>query len=426
MKSCHDIASVISEEALKSIKECYSIPEGYALRAPSPEQRPYQPQPSEISISVDALEAGLCFPLHPTIVECLRWWRFSPSQMVPNSWGYLIAFLGECRGAGIVPSRTLFFACFRLCKSWGGTMDLNALRKKPRMPGGRVLPSLIPRALSRRRKSRTRRLRGSGPRGVKIAVRRHKAHRDERSSRRADREREPEVSAGDASPTYRQPKLMRDLCDMRIQEDDEGYYVLQMADWAPRNSSATMQARWPNLGYCIRRWLRTYTPYRRRSLLSERQSKLCRQLILARQRVDELEADNAKLKSGLDELSGRLDEADKELNELSGTIGLMMAERHVSGTIGLMMAERHVSGSIGLMRVERHVSGTIGLMIAERHVSGTIGLMRAERHVSGTIGLMGDERRVSSSIGLMRVERHILGTIGLMGAERHVSDTIDM
>ncbi|RWW35502.1 hypothetical protein BHE74_00059560, partial [Ensete ventricosum] len=36
----------------------------------------------------------------------------------------------------------------------------------------------------------------------------------------------------------------------------------------------------------------------------------------AKQRVGELEADDAKLKSGLDELSGRLDEADKELNEL--------------------------------------------------------------------------------------------------------------
>ncbi|RWV77299.1 hypothetical protein GW17_00061889 [Ensete ventricosum] len=40
------------------------------------------------------------------------------------------------------------------------------------------------------------------------------------------------------------------------------------------------------------------------------------QLAQARQRVDELEVDNAKLQLGLDELSGRLDEADKELNEL--------------------------------------------------------------------------------------------------------------
>ncbi|RWW67939.1 hypothetical protein BHE74_00024583 [Ensete ventricosum] len=62
MKSCHDITSVISEEGLESIRECYSIPGGYVLRAPLPEQRPYQPGPSKISISVDELEAGLRFP----------------------------------------------------------------------------------------------------------------------------------------------------------------------------------------------------------------------------------------------------------------------------------------------------------------------------------------------------------------------------
>ncbi|RRT65402.1 hypothetical protein B296_00021923, partial [Ensete ventricosum] len=48
-------------------------------------------------------------------------------------------------------------------------------------------------------------------------------------------------------------------------------------------------------------------------LRSERDPK---QLAWAKQRVGKLEADNAKLKSGLDELSSRLDEADKELNEL--------------------------------------------------------------------------------------------------------------
>ncbi|RWV91984.1 hypothetical protein GW17_00045685 [Ensete ventricosum] len=68
-------------------------------------------------ISVDALEAGLWFPLHPLIEECLRWWRISPSQVAPS---YLVVFLDECRGAGIIPTRDLFMACFRLCKSRGG------------------------------------------------------------------------------------------------------------------------------------------------------------------------------------------------------------------------------------------------------------------------------------------------------------------
>ncbi|RWV86393.1 hypothetical protein GW17_00051714 [Ensete ventricosum] len=59
MKSCHDVVTVINEETLGSIWECYSIPEEYALRAPLSEQRPYNPESSEISISVDALEVGV-------------------------------------------------------------------------------------------------------------------------------------------------------------------------------------------------------------------------------------------------------------------------------------------------------------------------------------------------------------------------------
>ncbi|RWW76550.1 hypothetical protein BHE74_00015344 [Ensete ventricosum] len=354
MKSCHDIASVISEEALESNRECYSILEGYALRAPSPEQRPYQPKPSEISISIDALEAGLRFPLHSTIVECLRWWRIFPSQMAPNSWRYLIAFLGECRGAGIVPSRTLFFTCFHLCKSrggyylmarvgfkvsgaptnnkgwkaqyffvsgpsWGFRADWSihpisnvppllfeesccgqqvegspspfpgnpgydrevvgrgwAQSNFPRCygseciaeealdAGGKGAPVASPEGTQPKVEVTHMEALGKRPAGspvpdqtvagrpgkrVKIAVRKHKAYRGEGSSRRAARERESEVSTKDSSPTYRQPKSMRDLCDMRVREDDEGYYVLQMADWAPRDSSAMMRARWSNLPY---------------------------------------------------------------------------------------------------------------------------------------------------------------------------------
>ncbi|RZR72260.1 hypothetical protein BHM03_00011815 [Ensete ventricosum] len=40
------------------------------------------------------------------------------------------------------------------------------------------------------------------------------------------------------------------------------------------------------------------------------------QLVVARRQVDELQADNAKLRSRLDELTSRLEQADEELNEL--------------------------------------------------------------------------------------------------------------
>ncbi|THU55983.1 hypothetical protein C4D60_Mb11t12450 [Musa balbisiana] len=40
--------------------------------------------------------------------------------MAPNSWRYLVAFLGECHYTNIVPTRSLFLSCFRLSKGSGG------------------------------------------------------------------------------------------------------------------------------------------------------------------------------------------------------------------------------------------------------------------------------------------------------------------
>ncbi|RRT49176.1 hypothetical protein B296_00027233 [Ensete ventricosum] len=119
MKSCHDFDSIVSLESLATIRKRYSIPDEYILHVPGLGQRPYHPCPEGFSISIDALEAGLRFPLHPVIGECLRWWRVSPSRVAPNSWRYLITFLGESEGSGIVPTRDLFLSCFRLCKGQG-------------------------------------------------------------------------------------------------------------------------------------------------------------------------------------------------------------------------------------------------------------------------------------------------------------------
>ncbi|RZR88021.1 hypothetical protein BHM03_00015509 [Ensete ventricosum] len=120
MKADHDLDTTVTKGSLAMIRERYSIPIEYGLNVPHPGQCPYSSDAPDMCISVDALEAGLRFPLHPLIEECLRWWRISPSQVAPNSWRYLIIFLGECRGARIIPTRDLFMACFRFCKSRGG------------------------------------------------------------------------------------------------------------------------------------------------------------------------------------------------------------------------------------------------------------------------------------------------------------------
>ncbi|RWV84595.1 hypothetical protein GW17_00053681 [Ensete ventricosum] len=120
MMSDHDLDTAVTEGSLAVIRARYNILTEYGLHVPEPGQRPYSLDVPDMCISVDALEVGLRFPLHPLIEECLKWWRISPSQVAPNSWRYLVVFLGECRGAGIIPTRDLFMACFRLCKSRGG------------------------------------------------------------------------------------------------------------------------------------------------------------------------------------------------------------------------------------------------------------------------------------------------------------------
>ncbi|RRT55483.1 hypothetical protein B296_00032326 [Ensete ventricosum] len=71
IKLCHDFYSTMSIESLAIIRKRYSISAEYVLHALAPRQRPYHTCPEGFSISIDALEVGLRFPLHPVIGECL-------------------------------------------------------------------------------------------------------------------------------------------------------------------------------------------------------------------------------------------------------------------------------------------------------------------------------------------------------------------
>ncbi|RRT74527.1 hypothetical protein B296_00018201 [Ensete ventricosum] len=93
MKSHHDFDSTVSLDSLASIRKRFSILNEYVLHAPGSGQRPYQPCPGGFNISIDALEAGLRFPLHLVIGEYLRWWRVSPG-------GLLLNLLGRFQGRG--------------------------------------------------------------------------------------------------------------------------------------------------------------------------------------------------------------------------------------------------------------------------------------------------------------------------------------
>ncbi|URD94659.1 receptor-like serine threonine-protein kinase [Musa troglodytarum] len=116
----HDQDSTLDERMVGILRRRYDIPEEYSLSAPEAGQRAFDPVPKGFALTADALEAGLRLPLHPIIVSCISLWRISPSQITPNSWRYLVAFLGECHYANIAPTRNLFLSCFRLFKGSGG------------------------------------------------------------------------------------------------------------------------------------------------------------------------------------------------------------------------------------------------------------------------------------------------------------------
>ncbi|RZS26122.1 hypothetical protein BHM03_00059427 [Ensete ventricosum] len=286
-------------------RERYNIPTEYGLQVPQPRQRPYSSDAPRVCISVDALEAGLWFPLHPTIEECIRWWRISPSQVAPNSWRYLVVFLGECRGAGIIPTRNLFMACFRLYKSQGGyyltarvgfKVSRAPSNNKGCRPDGsrqsawdtegvwRETPfgSCSSAGSGGQRPPTTKALKSSSKRPteastqqaddlarrhkkVKILSRRHKSRHDEGGSRSHSKGKEPTApveglemlveSAEEAAlPVFHHPRSMKDLYGTKVRKDDAGYYALYMSDLAHQDPNKEMQVRWEKLKNSTKIW----------------------------------------------------------------------------------------------------------------------------------------------------------------------------
>ncbi|RZR79224.1 hypothetical protein BHM03_00004878 [Ensete ventricosum] len=139
MKSCHSFDSVVTKELLGLVWERYSITNDYELYVPQPGQRPFDPFVNGFELSTNALEVGFRFPLHLVMEAYSNGGASRPSQMAPNSWCYMVAFLGECRGVGIVPTRTLLAMCFHLCKRRREMVNLKALRGMPHMSIAHVI-----------------------------------------------------------------------------------------------------------------------------------------------------------------------------------------------------------------------------------------------------------------------------------------------
>lgn len=73
-KSLHDFDSIVTEKLLSHVPERYNIPANYKLLAPWLGQRAYDPFLNGFGLTLDTLELGLRFSLHPVIEACLSWW----------------------------------------------------------------------------------------------------------------------------------------------------------------------------------------------------------------------------------------------------------------------------------------------------------------------------------------------------------------
>ncbi|RWW87051.1 hypothetical protein BHE74_00004139 [Ensete ventricosum] len=251
MKLHHDFDSTMSHESLVAVRKRFSIPNEYVLHAPGPRQQPYHSCPGGFSISIDALEARLRFPLHPVIGECLERWRISPGQVASNSWRYIITFLGECKGSGIVPNRDLFLSCFRFMMRGNPRTGEVRLGAASSVPASTLPPPPAPRAESglasevqeipveevRGAPEIPRKRRGEDPAGHRKRDRRKSPHK---ANRAATKGKAPTDTAKEPPAPRRKPKSVRELCSASARVDGRDYHTTRMCNLPERAPDAPL------------------------------------------------------------------------------------------------------------------------------------------------------------------------------------------
>ncbi|RZR84779.1 hypothetical protein BHM03_00011659 [Ensete ventricosum] len=325
LKADHDLDTTVIEGSLAMIRGRYSISIEYGLHVPWSGQRPYSSDALDICILVDALEAGLRFPLHPLIEECLRWWRISPSQVPPNSWRYFVVFLGECQGAGIIPTQDLFMACFRLCKSRGGYY-LTA-RVSFRVSG---VPSNNKESEGAHEETQ-----GSAREGESRSHSKGK----EPAAPSEEPKTPAEFDERGASPVYHCPRSMKDLFKTKVHKDDAGYYTLQISDLGHQDPDKEMTAKWRGLKNSMKVWndpsaakefergllhpqlaREIYTLPSEKELGALKSGGDPEAVAKAEERASELEQELEKTKRERDEVLQRLEASEKELSEVRSNL----------------------------------------------------------------------------------------------------------
>ncbi|CAL5051345.1 unnamed protein product [Urochloa decumbens] len=117
-------SSFRTQESLDALCRKYGVPAQFKAILPAGHHRACSPPPpGAVCVYAHALEAGMRIPLHGFFCEALAHFGVAPSQVTPNGWRVMAAFvLSHFAAGGAPPSLAVFRHFFSLCahklKGW--------------------------------------------------------------------------------------------------------------------------------------------------------------------------------------------------------------------------------------------------------------------------------------------------------------------
>ncbi|CAH9112991.1 unnamed protein product [Cuscuta epithymum] len=107
---------------------------------PGPNDLLSSPPEGCFSVHILSVDLGLRFPLHPFLLEYLRFLGLAPCQLTPNSHSYISGSLSLCRSWEVEPTLDQFFLSFNLCR--GGHSHAEGFANLQQVPAWRLFSEI--------------------------------------------------------------------------------------------------------------------------------------------------------------------------------------------------------------------------------------------------------------------------------------------
>jgi hypothetical protein len=109
------ISVLRTQEEVDAVCKKYGVPKDLYSARPAGDLRASSSPPlGAICVYAHALEAGMRLPLHSFFSEALTHFSIAPTQLAPNGWRIMAAFLVLCHSSGVPPSLAVFRHFFLL------------------------------------------------------------------------------------------------------------------------------------------------------------------------------------------------------------------------------------------------------------------------------------------------------------------------